>query len=80
MLGFRFITGPPNVQDERNMGKIPRLYINTEFENEECFLIVYRALSASVCLLLNCKYFQTSMIFLLILFCYILHHNGKLVS
>lgn len=49
----KFITGPPNVQDESNMGKIPRLYINTEFENEECFLIVYRAHSASVCLLLN---------------------------
>ncbi|XP_060572399.1 vacuolar fusion protein CCZ1 homolog [Ruditapes philippinarum] len=49
----KFITGPPNVHDEKNMGKIPRLYINTEFENEECFLLVYRALSASVCLLLN---------------------------
>lgn len=49
----RFITGPPNMQDESNLGKIPRLYINTEQENEECLLIVYRALSASVCLLIN---------------------------
>ncbi|KAL4239339.1 vacuolar fusion protein ccz1 [Mactra antiquata] len=49
----KFITGPPNIQNETNMGKIPRLYINTEYENEECFLLVYRAMSASVCLLLN---------------------------
>ena len=52
----RFVTGPPNMQDETKMGKVPRLYINTEVENEECLLLVYRALSASVCLLINCKF------------------------
>lgn len=49
----RFVTGPPNMNDDSNMGKVPRVYINTEEDNEECFLVVYRALSASICLLLN---------------------------
>lgn len=44
------------MQDETKLGKIPRLYINTECENEECLLLVYRALSASVCLLINSKW------------------------
>ncbi|KAL5018025.1 hypothetical protein ScPMuIL_003747 [Solemya velum] len=49
----KFITGPPSLKDETNLGKIPRVFINTEEENEECHLLVYRALSASVCLLVN---------------------------
>lgn len=49
----KFITGPPNIQDESALGKIPRLYINTEEANEECLLLVYRALSASVCMLVT---------------------------
>ena len=43
------------MSDENNMGKVPRVYINTEEDNEECFLLVYRALSASICLLLKSK-------------------------
>ncbi|XP_052814392.1 vacuolar fusion protein CCZ1 homolog isoform X2 [Mya arenaria] len=49
----KFITGPPSLLDEQNLGKIPRVYVNTEVENEECLLLVYRALSASVCMLIN---------------------------
>lgn len=49
----KFVTGPPSMSDENNMGKVPRVYINTEEDNEECFLLVYRALSASICLLLK---------------------------
>lgn len=49
----KFVTGPPNMNDDSNLGKIPRVYINTEEDNEECFLLVYRALSASICLLLK---------------------------
>ncbi|CAI9723484.1 Hypothetical predicted protein [Octopus vulgaris] len=49
----RFITGPPDIKDESNMGKVPHVYLNTEEENEECYLLVYRALSASICMFIN---------------------------
>ncbi|XP_062573305.1 vacuolar fusion protein CCZ1 homolog [Saccostrea cucullata] len=49
----KFVTGPPDMQDEKNMGKIPRVYINTETPNEECYLLVYRAHNASVCMFLQ---------------------------
>lgn len=49
----KFITGPPDIKDESKMGKIPIVYVNTEKENEQCHLLVYRALNASVCLLVN---------------------------
>ncbi|KAL3878000.1 hypothetical protein ACJMK2_035641 [Sinanodonta woodiana] len=49
----KYITGPPNIKDETNLGKIPRVYINTKVDNEDCHLLVYRALNATVCLLLN---------------------------
>ena len=35
------------------MGKVPHVYLNTEEDNEECYLLVYRALSASVCMFIN---------------------------
>ena len=50
---FRFVTGPSNLKDEGNLGKIPRVFINTEEDNEECQLLVYKALSASICMLIN---------------------------
>lgn len=49
----KFITGPPDIKNEQNLGKIPRVYINTDEENEECYLLVYRAHNASVCMLIN---------------------------
>lgn len=49
----KFITGPPDIKDESNMGKVPHVYLNTEEDNEECYLLVYRALSASVCMFIN---------------------------
>ncbi|XP_061196232.1 vacuolar fusion protein CCZ1 homolog isoform X2 [Saccostrea echinata] len=49
----KFVTGPPDIQDEKNLGKIPRVYINTESPNEECYLLVYRAHNASVCMFLQ---------------------------
>uniref|UniRef100_K1PLK1 Uncharacterized protein n=1 Tax=Magallana gigas TaxID=29159 RepID=K1PLK1_MAGGI len=48
----KFITGPPDIRNEKNLGKVPRVYINTECCNEECFLLVYRAHNASVCMFL----------------------------
>ena len=47
------MTGPPDLNDEKNMGKVPRVYVNTEEIDEECYLIVYTALSATICLLVN---------------------------
>ena len=49
----KFMTGPPDLNDEKNMGKVPRVYVNTEELDEECYLIVYTALSATLCLLVN---------------------------
>ena len=51
----KFMTGPPDLDDEKNMGKVPRVYVNTEELDEECYLIVYTALSATLCLLVNVK-------------------------
>lgn len=51
----KFMTGPPDLNDEKNMGKVPRVYVNTEEIDEECYLIVYTALSATICLLVNVK-------------------------
>ena len=55
----RFITGPPNLFDERNMGKIPSVFLSSNCEMdelEECNLLVYKALSSIVCLLLDSKF------------------------
>ena len=49
----RFMTGPPDLNDDKNMGKVPRVYVNTEEIDEECYLMVYTALSATICLLVN---------------------------
>ncbi|XP_033735365.1 vacuolar fusion protein CCZ1 homolog [Pecten maximus] len=49
----KYITGPPNIRDESNLGKIPLVYMNTEVDNEECHLLVYRAHNASVCMLID---------------------------
>ncbi|XP_005097300.1 vacuolar fusion protein CCZ1 homolog [Aplysia californica] len=51
----KFMTGPPDLSDDKNMGKVPRVYVNTEELDEECYLIVYTALSATICLLVNVK-------------------------
>lgn len=51
----RFMTGPPDLTDDKTMGKLPRVFICTETENEECYLLVYRAMSATICMLINVK-------------------------
>ncbi|XP_046370029.2 vacuolar fusion protein CCZ1 homolog [Haliotis rufescens] len=51
----QFIAGPPSLKDEGNLGKIPHVFINTEEENEECQLLVYKAMSSSICMLVNVK-------------------------
>ena len=49
----RFLTGPPDLEDEKSMGKLPRVFVSTETDNEECYLLVYRAMSATICMLIN---------------------------
>ncbi|XP_014676370.1 PREDICTED: LOW QUALITY PROTEIN: vacuolar fusion protein CCZ1 homolog [Priapulus caudatus] len=53
----KFITGPPNLADTTNLGKVPRIFVNVDGKkSEECHLVVYRALSASVCLMVEGSY------------------------
>lgn len=49
----KYVTGPPNLSDQKNFGKIPRVFINTNRQDEECHLLVYRALSANLCMLVD---------------------------
>ncbi|XP_013403432.1 vacuolar fusion protein CCZ1 homolog [Lingula anatina] len=49
----KFVTGPPSLTEPQNFGKIPRIFVNTGRPDEECHLLVYRALSATVCMLIE---------------------------
>ena len=59
VTNYRYILGPPSMKDESNLGKIPRVYINTDTQTEDCLLLVYRALSAAVCLVLEGESYRT---------------------
>ena len=53
---IRFLLGPPNMADKSNIGRIPKVHLSTSHsadEAEECFLIVYRLFSATICLLVE---------------------------
>lgn len=50
-----FLTGPQDLSDDKSMGKLPRVFVNTEEDNEECYLLVYRAMSATMCMLISVK-------------------------
>jgi hypothetical protein len=50
----RFVTGPANLQDASgNTGKVPKVYVNNDLTPELYHLVVYRALSATVCLFID---------------------------
>lgn len=50
----RFVTGPPNLQDASgNIGKVPKVHITSDMTPELTHLVVYRALSATVCLFIQ---------------------------
>lgn len=50
----RFVTGPSNLQDTAgNVGKVPKVFINNDLIPETYHLVVYRALSATVCLFID---------------------------
>lgn len=51
---FRFVTGPQNLQDASgNIGKVPKVHITNDMTPELTYLVVYRALSATVCLFME---------------------------
>ena len=43
------------MKNEDNLGKVPRVFLNTDIQTEECHLVVYKALSATVCLFIEGK-------------------------
>ncbi|XP_063221462.1 vacuolar fusion protein CCZ1 homolog isoform X1 [Bacillus rossius redtenbacheri] len=50
----RFVSGPSNLQDSAgSMGKIPKVYVNNSTGPEMYHLIVYRALSATLCMFVD---------------------------
>ncbi|KAL1501295.1 hypothetical protein ABEB36_006642 [Hypothenemus hampei] len=55
----RFITGPSNLKHAKTIGKIPKIYLFDENEPKEYHLVIYRALSATLCLLIDGKITET---------------------
>ncbi|KAJ4444927.1 hypothetical protein ANN_06726 [Periplaneta americana] len=50
----RFVTGPANLQDTSgHIGKVPKVYINNDLAPELYHLVVYRSLSATVCMFIE---------------------------
>lgn len=49
----RFITGPSNLKLAQTVGKVPKVYLFANGESQEFYLVVYRALSATVCLFIK---------------------------
>uniref|UniRef100_A0A8C1Z191 CCZ1 homolog, vacuolar protein trafficking and biogenesis associated n=3 Tax=Cyprinus carpio TaxID=7962 RepID=A0A8C1Z191_CYPCA len=49
----RFLTGPANLKDPDAKFRFPRIFVNTEDSYEELHLIVYKAMTAAVCFMVN---------------------------
>ncbi|CAG9859604.1 unnamed protein product [Phyllotreta striolata] len=49
----RFITGPSNLKSAKTIGKVPKVYLFASGKSQEYHLVVYRALSATVCLFIK---------------------------
>ncbi|XP_071964708.1 vacuolar fusion protein CCZ1 homolog isoform X2 [Antedon mediterranea] len=49
----KYVTGPPDLSDAQNLGKIPKIHVNSNTEQTALHLVVYRALSATVCLMVE---------------------------
>ncbi|XP_041073742.1 vacuolar fusion protein CCZ1 homolog isoform X2 [Polyodon spathula] len=49
----RFLTGPSNLKDPEAKFRFPKIFVNTENTSEELHLIVYKAMSAAVCFMIN---------------------------
>lgn len=51
----RFITGPTNLKTAKTIGKVPRVFLYSSSTAGTYYMVVYRALSASVCLFMDGK-------------------------
>ncbi|XP_042197034.1 vacuolar fusion protein CCZ1 homolog isoform X3 [Callorhinchus milii] len=49
----RFLTGPSNINDPEIPIRFPRIFVNTKDKYEELHLIVYKAMSAAVCFMID---------------------------
>uniref|UniRef100_A0A4X2LQA8 CCZ1/INTU/HSP4 first Longin domain-containing protein n=1 Tax=Vombatus ursinus TaxID=29139 RepID=A0A4X2LQA8_VOMUR len=49
----RFLTGPLNLNDPEAKCRFPKIFVNTEDSYEELHLIVYKAMSAAVCFMID---------------------------
>ncbi|XP_024941079.1 vacuolar fusion protein CCZ1 homolog isoform X2 [Cephus cinctus] len=51
----KFVTGPSSINEPNGTGKLPRVYINYSTIPISLYLVVYRALSATICLFVDSK-------------------------
>jgi len=51
----RFVTGPASVNEPSLIGKSPKVFINYSTKPVSLYLVVYRALSATICLFVDSK-------------------------
>ncbi|KAF2976712.1 hypothetical protein EK904_009239, partial [Melospiza melodia maxima] len=51
----RFLTGPLNLNDPETKCRFPKIFVNTDDTYEELHLIVYKAMSAAVCFMIDGK-------------------------
>ncbi|NXQ02249.1 CCZ1 protein, partial [Vidua macroura] len=49
----RFLTGPLNLNDPETKCRFPKIFVNTDDTYEELHLIVYKAMSAAVCFMID---------------------------
>ncbi|KAM7430052.1 vacuolar fusion protein ccz1 [Porites harrisoni] len=52
----RFITGPTELGDVPTPRTPPKIFVNTDSEQEELILVVYKALEATICLMVSGPY------------------------
>uniref|UniRef100_A0A2K6BR62 CCZ1/INTU/HSP4 first Longin domain-containing protein n=1 Tax=Macaca nemestrina TaxID=9545 RepID=A0A2K6BR62_MACNE len=52
-LLLRFLTGPLNLNDPDAKCRFPKIFVNTDDAYEELHLIVYKAMSAAVCFMID---------------------------
>ncbi|CAH3164779.1 unnamed protein product [Pocillopora meandrina] len=52
----RFITGPTELDDVPIPRQPPKIFVNTDSEQEELILVVYKALEATICLMISGSY------------------------
>nr|XP_028700944.1 vacuolar fusion protein CCZ1 homolog B-like [Macaca mulatta] len=52
----RFLTGPLNLNDPDAKCRFPKIFVNTDDAYEELHLIVYKAMSAAVCFMIDASF------------------------